>query len=315
MIHKEDNEMKFKKVAALVLASAMTLGLAACGNGNSSTPSQSSGGASSSGTTSSSATEISLWSFNIGGFTEASNWDSLIAAFNEANPDIKVTVTPINYQDGDQKLTSAITSGSGPDIIFEGPERIVGNYAREGLMVDLGDVWGDASADIGENISSVCQLDGTYYMYPLSAAAHCMAINYEVFEAAGALQYIDEETRTWTTEGFEAAMAAIKTAIDNGTVTVATPGIVYCGAQGGDQGTRALVNNPQMIIADEPTGNLDPARSLEIMRLLERINHLGTTMVVVTHEKDLVNQFKKRVVTLEQGVITSDGDGVGYNAR
>ena len=78
---------------------------------------------------------------------------------------------------------------------------------------------------------------------------------------------------------------------------------------------RALINNPSTIIADEPTGNLDPARSLEIMRLLERINHLGTTMVVVTHEKDLVNQFKKRVVTLEQGIITSDGDGVGYNAR
>lgn len=78
---------------------------------------------------------------------------------------------------------------------------------------------------------------------------------------------------------------------------------------------RALINNPSTIIADEPTGNLDPARSLEIMRLLERINHLGTTMVVVTHEKDLVNQFKKRVVTLEQGTITSDGDGVGYNAR
>ena len=78
---------------------------------------------------------------------------------------------------------------------------------------------------------------------------------------------------------------------------------------------RALINNPSTIIADEPTGNLDPARSLEIMRLLERINQLGTTMVVVTHEKDLVNQFKKRVVTLEQGVIMSDGDGVGYNAR
>ena len=78
---------------------------------------------------------------------------------------------------------------------------------------------------------------------------------------------------------------------------------------------RAILNNPQVLLADEPTGNLDPARSLEIMRLLERINQLGTTMVVVTHEKDLVNQFKKRVVTLEQGVITSDGDGVGYNAR
>ena len=78
---------------------------------------------------------------------------------------------------------------------------------------------------------------------------------------------------------------------------------------------RALINNPSTIIADEPTGNLDPARSLEIMRLLERINQLGTTMVVVTHEKDLVNQFKKRVVTLDQGLITSAGDGVGYNAR
>ena len=78
---------------------------------------------------------------------------------------------------------------------------------------------------------------------------------------------------------------------------------------------RALINNPSTIIADEPTGNLDPARSLEIMRLLERINQLGTTMVVVTHEKDLVNQFKKRVITLDQGLITSDGDGVGYNAR
>lgn len=72
---------------------------------------------------------------------------------------------------------------------------------------------------------------------------------------------------------------------------------------------RALINNPSTIIADEPTGNLDPARSLEIMRLLERINQLGTTMVVVTHEKDLVNQFKKRVA------IARDDDGVGYNAR
>ena len=82
---------------------------------------------------------------------------------------------------------------------------------------------------------------------------------------------------------------------------------------GGEQQRVAIA--PSTIIADDPTGNLDPARSLEIMRLLERINQLGTTMVVVTHEKDLVNQFKKRVVTLEQGVITSDGNGVGYNAR
>lgn len=70
---------------------------------------------------------------------------------------------------------------------------------------------------------------------------------------------------------------------------------------------RALVNNPNMIIADEPTGNLDPARSLEIMMLLEQINALGTTVMVVTHEKELVNRFTKRVIAIEEGQVISDG--------
>lgn len=74
---------------------------------------------------------------------------------------------------------------------------------------------------------------------------------------------------------------------------------------------RALVNRPQAIIADEPTGNLDPAMSLETMQLLERINQLGTTMLVVTHERDLVNRFGKRVVTITNGTIVSDEqDGI-----
>lgn len=234
--------MNIKKPLALLLAAGMTLGLAACGNGsqgNSESPAP--GGET--GGSSSGTVELNLWSFNVGGFAEASNWEPIIAAFNEQNPNIKITVTPINYQDGDQKLTSAITAGTGPDIIFEGPERIVGNYAREGLMVDLSDLWETGGSDIAEGISSVSQLDGTYYMYPLSVAAHCMAINYDVFEAAGALQYIDEETRTWTTDNFVKAMEAVRDAAAAGTVNVATPGIIYCGAQGGDQGTRALVNN------------------------------------------------------------------------
>ena len=72
---------------------------------------------------------------------------------------------------------------------------------------------------------------------------------------------------------------------------------------------RALLNNPSTIIADEPTGNLDPARSYEIMSLLGKINELGTTVLVVTHERDLVNRFGKRVVMLESGRVVSDGVG------
>ena len=76
---------------------------------------------------------------------------------------------------------------------------------------------------------------------------------------------------------------------------------------------RALVNNPQMIIADEPTGNLDPQRSLEIMMLLEQINALGTTVMVVTHERDLVNRFSKRVIAIRNGRLISDETGGYYN--
>ena len=70
---------------------------------------------------------------------------------------------------------------------------------------------------------------------------------------------------------------------------------------------RALVNNPSMIIADEPTGNLDPQMSFEIMSLLEEINNLGTTMLVVTHAQNLVESFNKRVISINQGVIVNDG--------
>ena len=72
---------------------------------------------------------------------------------------------------------------------------------------------------------------------------------------------------------------------------------------------RALVNNPSTIIADEPTGNLDPARSYEIMALLQEINNLGTTVLVVTHEMDLVQKFNNRVIVIDDGYVTHDGVG------
>ena len=76
---------------------------------------------------------------------------------------------------------------------------------------------------------------------------------------------------------------------------------------------RALVNNPSLIVADEPTGNLDPARSLEILTLLQRINELGTTVLVVTHEKPLVDRLSQRVIAIDGGRIISDGMDGYYN--
>ena len=76
---------------------------------------------------------------------------------------------------------------------------------------------------------------------------------------------------------------------------------------------RALVNNPSTIIADEPTGNLDPARALEIMVLLQEINNLGTTVLVVTHAQELVERFEKRVIAIDEGVVVHDGMDGYYN--
>ena len=196
-----------KKFLAMLLALAMVFALAACGGEDTPTTSdtQTSGG-----DVSGEKVTIEMWPFNIGAFTDAAAWDEIIAAFNEEYPNIEVVVNPVNYQDGDQRLTTAITSHEAPDIVFEGPERLIGTYAREGLLVDLGDLWDDGAADIADGVRNVSQLDGTYYMYPLSLATHCMAINYEVFDAADALKYIDDETRTWTTDDFVAAMAAVR---------------------------------------------------------------------------------------------------------
>ena len=85
---------------------------------------------------------------------------------------------------------------------------------------------------------------------------------------------------------------------------------------GGDQQrvalARALVNQPNILLADEPTGNLDPKNSKEIMKLLETINERGTTVVVVTHNQEIVDAMKKRVIAMHKGVIISDERKAGY---
>ena len=76
---------------------------------------------------------------------------------------------------------------------------------------------------------------------------------------------------------------------------------------------RAVVNEPLILLADEPTGNLDPTNSWEIMKLLEEANDKGTTVLVVTHNQEIVNEMKKRVITMEKGVIVSDEKKGGYS--
>ena len=78
---------------------------------------------------------------------------------------------------------------------------------------------------------------------------------------------------------------------------------------------RALVNNPSMLIADEPTGNLDPETAWDIMNLLNDINNRGTTVVVATHAKDIVNKMKKRVIQIEEGNIVRDDKKRGYDSE
>ncbi len=187
--------------------------------------------------------EITMWTFPIGGFGDEEVVSGFIDSFNEMYPEITVVHQTLDYSTGDDQVTAAIEAGTAPDIIMEGPERLVANWGAKGLMVDLSDLMDDeAIADISKvsqaAIDACMAPNGEYYEYPMIMTTHCMAINYDVFEQAGALQYIDEETRSWTTDDFVMAMEAVR---DSGLVQ--TPGIIYSGGQGGDQGTRALVSN------------------------------------------------------------------------
>ncbi len=184
--------------------------------------------------------EISLWTYPIGGWGNQDTVNALLAGFNAAYPNIKVTVEYLDYTNGDDKVNTAIEGGAAPDLIMEGPERLVANWGAKGLMVDLSDILDDTDiAELNPAAYNACvTAEGAVYEYPLVMTAHCMAINKTVFEAADALQYLNAETHTWNSvEDFWKAVDAVYQ------YTGSQVGSVFCGGQGGDQGTRALVNN------------------------------------------------------------------------
>lgn len=155
----------------------------------------------------------------------------MISNFNEVHPEINVTVEYLDYTNGDDQINTAIEGGQAPDIVLEGPERLVANWGARGLMADLSDMWTDEAKEaIYDSVESACQNnDGVFYEYPLCMTAHTMAINKDIFEKA------------------------VKAVYDSGQQNV---GAVYCSGQGGDQGTRALVNNLYASIAGGDEINL-----------------------------------------------------------
>lgn len=233
-----------KKQVSMLLAAGMAAAmLAGCGGSAASSSSEAASTASeassAAGETSAQAADITLWTYPIGDWGDSESVDALLADFNAQYPDIHVTVEYLDYTNGDDQVNTAIEGGSAPDLIMEGPERLVANWGAKGLMVDLADLWtDDVKSDISESVEAACKDSaGAYYEFPLCMTAHCMAINKTVFEAAGAMQYLDAEAHTWTTEGF---LNAVQAVYDAGYANV---GAVYCAGQGGDQGTRALINN------------------------------------------------------------------------
>lgn len=288
--------MKYRKILAMALSCVMAFSLAACGGGNGGndkkddTQAEDSKGddanaddadagddaeGADDGASSSGSTDITLWTYPIGNWGDSATVDGLIASFNEAHPEINVTVEYLDYANGDDQINTAIEGGKAPDLVMEGPERLVANWGAKGLMVDLSDLWTDeAKGAIYESVEKACKnKDGVYYEYPLCMTTHTMAINRDVFEKADALQYLDEEKGTWTTEGFQKAVEAV--AASGQTQAV---GAVYCKGQGGDQGTRALVNNLYGGTFTNPehteyTANSDEnAKALEFLKGLDGIN-------------------------------------------
>lgn len=242
-----------KKFLALLLVGAMSLSLVACGGGSTEktteeAPATEEAEAPAPATEEAEAPaetavagDITLWTYPVGKFGDAEAVSGIVTAFNEVYPDVNVTVEYLDYTSGDDQVTAAIEAGTTPDLVLEGPERLVANWGAKGKMVDLSDLWDDdTKADIVANSAAVeaaCKAaNGAYYEYPLCMTTHTMAVNQELFEAADAMQYINDD-RTWTVENFEKALQALK---DYG---VETTGVVYCGGQGGDQGTRALAMN------------------------------------------------------------------------
>ena len=145
----------FLKAAGILGAAGA---LAACGGSSASTSTAASTAGSTAASAAASSTSIKLWTYPIGGWGNDDTVQGLISSFNAKYPDIKVTVEYLDYTNGDDQVNTAIEGGSAPDLIMEGPERLVANWGAKGVMAPLNDLWtDDAKKDIYESVESACK--------------------------------------------------------------------------------------------------------------------------------------------------------------
>ncbi|NLM67626.1 MAG: carbohydrate ABC transporter substrate-binding protein [Enterococcus sp.] len=228
-----------KKLMVSLLTATAVLSLAACGNSGNDKAKDSGTASTDKATSTEKQTEITWWAFPT--FTQENANDGvgtyekkIIAAFEEANPDIKVKLETIDFTSGPEKITTAIEAGTAPDVIFDAPGRIM-TWGKAGKLADLNDLFTDEFIkDVdNDNIINASKAGDTAYMYPISSAPFYMALNREMLKEAGVEDLVKEG---WTTADFETVLKALKEKGYN-------PGSFFSNGQGGDQGPRAFFAN------------------------------------------------------------------------
>ena len=221
-----------KKLLTFLLALTLVLSVTACGQDAAANDEEQS------------VIELTLWTYPIGDWADETAVNNLLTQFNTVYPDIHVTVQCLDEATGDDSLSTAVDGGVAPDILLAQPDRLVKVWGAEGMLADLSDMWDDADKqEVNEACRSVCfTADGKCYAYPFAMNVQCMAINYDAFVTAGADQYIDLESRTWTTEQFTQAVKALRDKYGEDVVAVLA-GAVHGGTFTNDAHTAYTVDS------------------------------------------------------------------------
>lgn len=235
--------------------------------------------------------ELTLAAFPVGNWGNPTAVSNILAGFHREYPNIHISVEYLSYDTGDAEIERAVREGRPPDLVLEGPERLVASWGEKGWMADLSELMqSERAVEIYPKARAACRnSDGVYYEFPICMSAHCMAINYDLFRDAGALQYIDEENHTWTTDGFIEAVHALTE------YGMERAGIVYCKNQSGDQGTRALVNNlfgGEFTDHDHKAYKVDSGKNRRALELLYDLE--GISFEPSLTSSDAIELFCKR---------------------